>query len=136
MNKETAAAAVVVDVTLAARPPHRPLSIVPSSFAVNCFSARRRQVESSQLFRCRELTGHTGDIFSMKFSDDGSLLVSGGLDKTVRLWSLNQGRDQWNSMVMEAKHSHQVTCLAFSPDNCRIFSGGHDNKVFIHDTNT
>ena len=136
MNKETAAAAVDVDVTSAARPPHRPLPIVPSSFAVNCFSARRRQVESSQLFRCRELTGHTGDIFSMKFSDDGSLLVSGGLDKTVRLWSLNQSQNEWNLTVMETKHETNVSCLSFSPDNRCIFSGSADKKVLIHDTNT
>ena len=130
---DKAAAAIELDVDLAVR--HSLLS-PPNSFAANSFSARRRQIESSHLFRHEGLTGHTGSINSMEFSDDGTHLISGGVDKTVRLWSINQGRDEWNSTEVETKHDGFVRCLAFSLDNQRIFSGGLNKKILIHDTQT
>ena len=125
------AAAVEEDDSAIRQPP---LLKLPNFFSANCFSAHRQQIVSSQLFRSQELTGHTGSIIAMEFSDDGTLLVAGGKDKTVRLWYLNQGHGERNSTEMEAKHELNVTCLAFSPDNHRIFSGGLDKKVLIHDT--
>ena len=128
-----ASTAVEVDVHSAAR--HPPLC-PPNSFVSNSFSARRRQIESSQLFRYQELSGHTKEIYSIEFSDDGTQLISAGADKTVRLWSFNQDRGEWNSTAVETKHEDTICCLAFSPDNQRIFSGGFDKKIFIHDINT
>ena len=93
-------------------------------------------MESTQLFHYEELTGHTDLIAAMEFSEDGALLVSGGVDKTVLLWSLNSSRNEWNSAEMETKHESSVYCLAISPDNQRIFSGGYDKKILIHDTNS
>ena len=122
-----------VDVDSAARPTPLPLDF-PNLFASNSFTAQRQQMESSQLFRYQELTGHTDDIRAIEFSDDGTHLVSGGGDSTVRLWSHDEGRDGWNSIGMEKKH--QAISLAISPDNRRIFSGGYDKKVLIHDTTT
>ena len=113
-----------------------PLPDLPNSFAINSFSARRQQIDSSQLFLCQDLTGHTDYIYTMEFSEDGALLGTGGRDKTVRLWSLNQGLGEWNSTEMEMKHDDGVSCLTFSPDNQRIFSGSFDKKISIHDTNT
>ena len=107
-----------------------------NTFVSNCFSDRRQQIDSSQLFHYRELLGHTDYIGTMGFSEDGTLLVSGGTDKTVRLWSLNQGRRVNSSCVMETKHERAVSCLAMSPDNNQIFSGGFDSKIYIHDVQT
>ena len=122
-----------VDEASTARPPQ---SALRRSFGINCLSACRQKIESSELFRYQGLTGHTRSIYSMEFSEDGTLLVSGGVDKTVRLWSLNQYRNEWNSAEIETKHKGSVYCLAISPDNQRIFSGGSDKKVLIHDTNS
>ena len=73
----------------------------------------------------------------MVFSEDWTLLISCGYDRTVCLWSLNQSRDGGgNTTVMETKHKDIVSCLAFFPDNNQIFSGSWDKKVFIHDTQT
>ena len=47
-----------------------------------------QQVDASQLFMCHDLPGHTDYVTTMEFSDDGSRLVSGGGDATVRLCSL------------------------------------------------
>lgn len=37
------------------------------------------------------LYGHTGWVKSLAFSPDGTLLVSGSFDKTVKLWDLQTG---------------------------------------------
>lgn len=34
----------------------------------------------------RTLRGHEGSIYSLSYSSDGALLVSGGSDATVRVW--------------------------------------------------
>ena len=41
----------------------------------------------------------------------------------------------WVSTVMETKDDY-VNCLAFSPDNHRIFNGGDYMKILIHDAQT
>ena len=127
VTNETAAA---VEDSAIRQPPRLKL---PNFFSANCFSAERPKIESSELFCYQELTGHTDSIGSIEFSENGTHLISGSDDKTVRLWSINQSRNEWNSTEMETKHQNSVVCLAFSPDNNRIFTGGADKKVFIHD---
>ncbi len=38
--------------------------------------------------RIKKMTGHTGSIYSLAFSAESSLLVSGGADWTVRCWDI------------------------------------------------
>ena len=38
-----------------------------------------------------ELKGHTGIITSCKFSPDGTQIVSGSEDKTIRIWDVARG---------------------------------------------
>jgi serine/threonine protein kinase/WD40 repeat protein len=72
--------------------------------------------------------GHTAAIFSAAFSRDGSRIVSGGMDRTVRVWNASTG-EQLHCLE---GHQDPVTAVAFSPDGRRVLScsGSHqkDNQ--------
>ena len=74
----------------------------------------------------------------VEFSEDGSYFLSGGCDGRVLLWSakglLGSKRGLWSNKI-SSEHGASVLCLAMSSDNQKIFSGGDDLKLFIHDTN-
>ena len=57
------------------------------------------------------LNGHTGGISSLAFSADGTLIVSGSYDKTVKLWQAASGKELVELKAPEAIHS-----VAISPD--------------------
>ena len=56
--------------------------------------------------RVKKMTGHTASVYSMSFSNESSLLVSGGADWTVRCWDVkgagglaNRGTGRENGMA-------------------------------------
>jgi WD40 repeat protein len=110
------------------------------SFAASCFAVNHHQLDSSQRFHCRNLTGHTSGVVGLEFSKDGTLLVSGGYDKIVRLWPISSvTRNEQCPIIpieMKTRHVSHVYSLAITSDNRRLFSGGAGGKVFIHDVAT
>jgi serine/threonine protein kinase/WD40 repeat protein len=55
----------------------------------------------------RQLVGHEGPVETIHFADDDRTLVSGGVDRTVRSWSLDTGRSEvyagFEGIVTEAR---------------------------------
>ncbi|KAF9028035.1 WD40 repeat-like protein [Hymenopellis radicata] len=78
---------------------------------------------------CRQLRGHTDGVFSVCFSPNSNLLVSGSADKTVKVW------DVTTCKLLETFVGHEdwVWSVAFSPDGKRIVSGGRDWTVRVWD---
>jgi WD40 repeat protein len=77
----------------------------------------------------KKLSGaHTGNVLAVAFSPDSSILVSGGQDGKVILWSVVQG----NYIQDLYQHTRVVTSVAFSPDGKSVASGGADNTVSIY----
>jgi WD40 repeat protein len=73
--------------------------------------------------------GHTDTVRSIAFSPDGSTLVSGSVDKTVRIWDVPNGR---LIRTIDA-HSDNVNAVAYSPDGRLVASGSSDQSVKLWD---
>jgi len=73
----------------------------------------------------RTLKGHSEDVFSVSFSCDGKYIASGGIDGTIKLWSVETGK--WLKTCKG--HTRIVYTVSFSPDGKYIASGGDDNTI-------
>ena len=77
----------------------------------------------------KRLQGHTGDIYSVGFSPDGKVAATGGADRTLRLWRVEDG-----GLIATLKHKGQVVALAVSSqDPYTIASGDSDGEIRLWD---
>jgi WD40 repeat protein len=75
------------------------------------------------------LQGHAESVQDIGFSPDGTRLISGSWDETVRLWDVMSGA-QLHKVDIGAK----INCVGFFPDGRRFYSAGYDNVVRIWDS--
>ena len=69
------------------------------------------------LFDMYLLSGHAGEVFSVAFSGDGSKVVSGSRDNTVKIWSADNGEViQTLSGDIDMKH----ICILYINNNIYI----------------
>lgn len=80
-----------------------------------------------------QLIGHTNPVRDAAFSPDGTLVVTAGLDRTVRFWDARTGEPDGAPL---RGHSGGVTAVAFSPDGETLASGGDDETVRLWDVRT
>lgn len=77
----------------------------------------------------RALTGHSAPVRTVAFSADGSLLVSAGADRSVKVWSAETGA----ALRSFGQHTEPVLALAFAPGagvpTCA--TGGEDRTVRV-----
>ena len=80
----------------------------------------------------RTLSGHTGSVLAVACSPDGTRIVSGSSDDTVRVWDATSGEE----VAILAGHRNLVFAVAYFPDGARIVSGSGDNTLKIWDAAT
>ncbi|XP_076749837.1 DDB1- and CUL4-associated factor 5 isoform X1 [Xylocopa sonorina] len=91
---------------------------------------------SENLFR-KDLLSHYGCVNAIEFSNQGDLLVSGGDDRRVLLWKVEQAiQDVGKPAVMKAQHISNIFCLGYDSSKTKIFSAGNDDQVIVHDLRT
>ena len=72
-------------------------------------------------------TDDPANATSIVFSTDGSVLVSGSYDATIRLWDTTTG-EQLQTLD---GHTYSITSVAVSPDDTTIASGSFDGTVLL-----
>ncbi|KAE9399728.1 WD40 repeat-like protein [Gymnopus androsaceus JB14] len=79
------------------------------------------------------LEGHSSEVHAVAFSQDGTQIVTGSHDRTVRVW------DAVTSQALHVLEGHKslVTCVAFNPNlNTQIVSGSTDGTVRLWNAQT
>lgn len=72
------------------------------------------------------IQGHLDGVWSADFSPDGSQIVTGSLDKTIKLWHLDgQEINQING------HTGAIRSTIFSPDGQMILSSSSDKTIAL-----
>ncbi|KAG8718650.1 hypothetical protein FRC08_004745 [Ceratobasidium sp. 394] len=79
------------------------------------------------------LQGHTDSVSSVAYSPDGAYILSGSLDKTIRIWDARTGQSVGQPLQ---GHTSWVLSVACSPDGAYILSGSNDNTIRIWDART
>jgi WD40 repeat protein len=75
----------------------------------------------------KEFTGHTGTVWTLDISPDGTTIASGGDDAVIRLWNTSTGQ------IEKTLQGHQRTVwdVKFSPDGKILASGSFDKTLRI-----
>lgn len=76
-------------------------------------------------------SGHEQDIYSLDFARNGRYIASGSGDKTVRLWDIQDGKQE---LILSIEDG--VTTVAISPDGRYVAAGSLDKSVRVWDTTT
>ena len=88
----------------------------------------------------RRLKGHTGTVNSVAFNPDGTKIVSGSWDRSIKIWNVKNGKliKTWEAHPgpSEEYRGHPlyagwVNSVAFNHDGTKIVSGLHDKSISI-----
>ncbi len=78
-------------------------------------------------------TGHASAVLCVSYSPNGTRIVTGSGDNTIRIWDAESGAVVCGPIM---GHRASVRSIAHSPDGRRIISGSSDRTIRIWDAET
>lgn len=85
------------------------------------YSTRRMNMENILRF-----SAHGSSVTCLRFTENGTTLVSGSFDKTIKMWDL-----KGNCLITLLEHSRYINCIAIN--SMILASGSNDRSVMIWD---
>ena len=82
------------------------------------------------------LKGHSASVTTVRYSPDGSRIVSGSDDNTIRVWDAKKKSGRRLVCQPITGHTDRVSSVSFSPDGKQILSGSYDKTIRIWDAST
>ena len=115
-----------------------PSSLLPPASSLQVYEGQSNaslnaQSKSQLLAPTVQLTGHGGEVYCVKFSNDGNMLATAGFDKQILLWDIY---NECTNVSILKGHTNAVLELHWSTDNARIYTGSADKTVAIWDVET
>lgn len=88
--------------------------------------------------RVESLTSHSGCVNTLKWSKDGTKLITGSDDRTVKIWSYHQSsKGTLLKHTIRTGHRSNIFCADFSPINeSLIVSCAADGSLYRNDLNS
>jgi len=68
------------------------------------------------------LVGHAARVRAVDYSPDGKLIATGSRDRTIRLWSANNGRELKRLVVEQSAEPEEIEDLHFTPDGDKLLA--------------
>ena len=77
----------------------------------------------------RTLEGHSYSVEAIAVTPDGKTVISGSVDKTIKIWDLVTGTEKFTVKG----HSYSVKVIAVTPDGKTVISASRDKTIKIWD---
>ncbi|XP_075223771.1 DDB1- and CUL4-associated factor 5 [Lycorma delicatula] len=85
----------------------------------------------------KNFLAHYGCVNAIEFLNGGQFLASGGDDRRVLLWNVQEAlQGVGTPKAMRAQHVSNIFCIGYDSRNTRLFSAGNDDQVIVHDIQT
>ncbi|NWU02877.1 DAW1 factor, partial [Urocynchramus pylzowi] len=76
--------------------------------------------------------GHSAEIVCLSFNPQSTLLATGSMDTTAKLWDLEKGEE----VATLNGHSAEIIALSFNTTGDRIITGSFDHTAAVWDVGT
>ena len=100
---------------------------------IDSLSSENRLQLTSTIYRAiyeikekNRIQAHLEGVWSAEFSPDGSQIITGGLDKTIKIWQID-GQE----VAQIVGHTAPVRSACFSPDGQTILSSSSDKTIAL-----
>ena len=106
--------------------------------ATACADGKVRLFDVAKGQQVREINAHVqpmpSAVYAVAWSPDGKFIVSGSLDKSLKLWDASNGNlvrefKAYKAKEFEKGHRGAVFAVAFSPDGKTLASAGDDRTI-------